>query len=229
MNKSLIPFARLMGDLKLSVNGETVIGFNTEGNWVNNFTYTVTGDQGCLFGDPSVENPSSAIVAVKNILENITLVPYQNDVTFQEYVTPEAQEWFSKTAIELIKKGFSDPSVYKVELAYKPEGASAPHIVIHVELASNPYVNYPFENAKDITLLGKVKSTEVTDDGNVTYIYEKDGVENTLKREFDDNLFLVGITGFESAEYIYECAEEKYILTTGNFVPEISESKVVKL
>lgn len=232
MNKKLLSFVRHLGDINLSVNGEAKVGFSIDGNWVNNFTATLTGDQGCVFkNDPSAEVDASAIGALVKILSNISLVPYQNDSTYEKYVTPEAGEWLKSIVGPLILSEFREkPDVYKVECSYIPEGETEPTIVVHAELRTNQYANSIFESIKDIDILGDVISTSVSDEGEVTYVYKTtEDLENTITRNMDDKIHMVGIDGFTKATKLYECNDGYLLIASEKFVPFIEESKISKI
>lgn len=232
MNKLLLPFVRLHGDIVLSVNGENKVGFSIDGNWTTNFTNTIMGDQGCIFQHKNSNSEDlSALNTVCNILENIELVPYQNDSTYEKYVTETAKKWFNEVLPETLKETFhNDPEAYKVEASFTEEGETDPSIVVRVELTTNEYVNTIFKSLNNIAHIGNIKSATLNDDNSVIIVYEDlDGNENTITRSFDHKVILLGVDGFTNSEKIYECDDGYLIITVDNFIPVISESKIVKI
>ena len=152
MNKKLLSFVRHQGDVNLSFSGENKVGFSVDGNWINNYSSTIMGDQGCVYPNDNSGVDACALNGAAVCLASIGLVPFQNDSTYEHHVTEAASNWLKFTLPELLLKTFRDnPEIYKVEAYFKKEGEKEPSIAVHVELASNQYVNSIFEQIQDIT------------------------------------------------------------------------------
>lgn len=232
MNKKILPFARLMGDVSLSINGENKVSFSVGGEWVNNYSLTYIGDRGCLF--PTYEEDDgidgSAINVVALAMSNISIVPFQNDSSYEKYASEGVNTWFKETLPALILKEFREkPEVFKIEAQYTPEGEVDPIVVVHVEIRSNKYVNSFFEQLRNIELMGIVGKATITDDGDVTYEYkDSEGEDKTFNRNMTDKIWMVGLDGLTKATHLYGCDDDHVIITNGHFIPVIEESKVVK-
>lgn len=235
MNKNLLAIARHAGDISFSINGEAKVSFSIGGEWVNLHTATFTGDQGCVYPNRKPEEgeeSNSALDAVLRTLKAISVVPYQNDSSFEQYATPEANEWLNKTLPALVEEMFrTNHSMYKLQSGYVPEGSKEPTIVVSIEVVSNEYANSFFERLGVLTFMGTVTTATIGDDGKVTYIYtDVDGNENSVTREITDNVYMIGDDSFTRVKKVYSSDNnsEFLVVTSENFEPNIETALIVK-
>lgn len=229
MNINLLAVARVIGDLKISINGEAKVGLAINGVWSNNLTQTLTGDQGNLYPfDPS--NNAHALGALQAVLKNIDIVPYQNDSRYEKYATKAADDWVKEKAWDLIADGLRDNSrAFQLTTSFTEEGEKEPSIVIFAEIVTNDYVNGIFEVVKSAKYIGEVVNSDISPEGQITLtIRDADGKEAETKMSYQGDLFLFGIDSVSAAKHYYMNTNGTHVLSNEkhDFQPEGGSEKV---
>lgn len=224
MHKDLLAVARVIGDLKVSINGECKVSFVVENLWFNNSTQEIIGDQGCLF---SISNGkfNSALGSLKEMLSRLDIKPYQNDEKYSEFVTDEASQWLKKNAWDTVSNTLlSNPNVFKVKTSFKDKKSLDEVITVVVEIQANDYVIELQKVIKDSVLVGKISAIKKTAEG--VYDFELNSKENGIKTlslsVYGDHVLLFGVTDPINATHLYIMTNGSYMLTSRlyDFNPE---------
>lgn len=234
MNKNLLAIARHTGDISFAINGETKVSLSLNGEWVNLHNAVFTGDQGCVYPNRPAEAgevSQSALDAALRALETMTVVPYQNDTSYEKYATPEINTWLNKTLPALLVDLFRNkPDTQKVQASYIPEGEKEASLVVVVEVVTNNYANNIFERVGPVVFTGDVLSATLSEGSEVTYVYrDAEGNENTITRDISDNTALIGVDQFSRVKKLWSSENDALllVLASENFNPLIEESKIV--
>lgn len=229
MNKLLLPVVRHEGDILFSINGEQKVSFDIGGVWSNLQTTTITGDAGCVYPKDPSSTDVSALAGACKILENISIVPFENDSRFAHLVTPDIQTWVKETLPAEIKRVFRENhTVFKGVFNYVDPESKEVILAVAVEIVTNAYATSIFEAMKDIAFLGTVKSSEVGEDGKITYTYtDAEGNENTIFRDMGGDVMMIGVDSFSNATRLFT-ALNHLIITNDNFVHDITETTIHK-